>query len=35
MDGQLLLLWRDAGVQAAAPIIIGWQLVAGAITPIE
>jgi hypothetical protein len=35
MDGQLLLLWHNPGVQAAATIIIGRQLVAGAVTPIE
>jgi len=35
MDGQLLLLWRNPSVQAAILVIISWQLVAGAVTPIE
>jgi hypothetical protein len=35
MDGHQLLLWRNPGVQAAAAIIVGRQLVAGAVTPIE
>jgi hypothetical protein len=35
MGSILILLWRDPSVQAAAAIIIGRQLVAGAVTPIE
>jgi hypothetical protein len=35
MSSNLILLWRDPSVQAAAPIIIGRQRVAGAFRPIE
>jgi hypothetical protein len=35
MGSNLILLWRDPSVNAAVAIIIGWQRVAGALSPIE